>query len=330
MMKCKICVINTGGTFSSTQTSSGLAPSLEAKQFLEHFQTDEVALEARDIFSLDSANILPRHWQSLAQAIDDCVATYDGVVVIHGTDTLAYTASMLSFMLANCPIPVVVTGSQLALTASQSDAASNLSLAIKMAASQKSGVYVAFNHKIILGCRSAKVRTRGFDAFESINWPVVAHYDAFGLAFHQEALQLPKGSYAPQTEICEDIGVLKYFPGMNADILHYMIEQDYKGIFIEGVGLGGLPSEDRKLLACLDKAAAADIPIVIGTQCRYEGSNLHIYETGQNLLNCGVIPSRDMTSEAAITKLMWALGQKKGRLAVMQMFDTNLVGEICL
>ena len=172
----KILIINTGGTFSSQATDEGLAPAIKGSAILDCVGeiSADIELFAEDYCSLDSANILPEDWISIAKRIGGSVEEYDGFVVIHGTDTMAYTSSMLSFMLTGIPMPVVLTGSQMPLGMPMSDALMNLHCAVWMAASGVPGVYVAFDRKIMLGCRTSKVRTVSFNAFESINYPYLA------------------------------------------------------------------------------------------------------------------------------------------------------------
>ena len=170
-MSKKILIINTGGTLSSVKGANGLVPGISGKDMMEELKmvSKNLTLETEDFCSLDSANIGPEDWAGLASCIAQRSHEYDGIVVIHGTDTLAYTSSMLSFMLQNISIPVVVTGSQLSMANPVADALENCRCGIHMSASGCPGVFVAFNRKVILGCRASKVRTMSFDAFESIN-----------------------------------------------------------------------------------------------------------------------------------------------------------------
>ena len=184
----KILIINTGGTFSSQATDDGLAPAIKGSGVLERLGSvsGDIELSAEDYCSLDSANILPEDWISLADRIGGSVGEYDGFVIIHGTDTMAFTSSMLSFMLMGIPVPVVLTGSQMPLDMPMSDALINLQCAVWMAASGVPGVYVAFDRRIMLGCRTSKVRTVSFNAFESINYPYAGEVNAFGLQIYTD------------------------------------------------------------------------------------------------------------------------------------------------
>ena len=325
----KVLLIATGGTIASGYTKEGLAPRIAAKDLLQYVE-DYKAFCQVDIlqpFSLDSTNIYAKHWLKLAELIEEQYAGYDGFVICHGTDTMAYTASMLSFMLQNPPIPIVLTGSQLPLGAPMSDAADNCLCAIEMASSGYSGVFVAFNRKIMLGCRTSKVRTVSFNAFESINYPNVGEFNAFGLQLNLRR-DNPSPLFRVQEAYSDRIAVLKLFPGMDPDIFRFLQEHGYEGVYIEGFGLGGVPFLKGDFTAEIRRASDAGMPILVGSQCRYEGSNLRVYETGQRILECGGIPVHNMTQEAVVTKLMWCLGQTKRREDILRFFQQNLVQEV--
>lgn len=324
-----ILLINTGGTFSSRPGDHGLSPELASGDICNLIGEFDPALSivAEDYCSLDSSNITPDDWQRLALRIGEKVGVCDGVVLIHGTDTLAYTSSMLSYMLQNIPVPVVVTGSQMPLGVPMSDAADNLRCALQMAASGYGGVFVAFDRKIMLGCRTSKVRTVSFNAFESINYPHVGEVNAFGLQLHLERIQSER-PFQVQAAYSDRIAVLKLFPGMDPDIFRFLQERGYEGLYIEGFGLGGVPFLKSDFTAEIRRASQSGLPILVGSQCRYEGSNLNVYETGQRILECGGIPVHDMTYEAVVTKLMWCLGQVKDREAVQRLFQRAITREV--
>lgn len=324
-----ILLLNTGGTFSSRPGDHGLSPELTSGDICNLIGEFDPALSivAEDYCSLDSSNITPDDWQRLALRIGEKVGFCDGVVLIHGTDTLAYTSSMLSYMLQNIPVPVVITGSQMPLGVPMSDAADNLRCALQMAASGYGGVFVAFDRKIMLGCRTSKVRTVSFNAFESINYPHVGEVNAFGLQLHLERVQSER-PFQVQAAYSDRIAVLKLFPGMDPDIFRFLQEHGYEGLYIEGFGLGGVPFLKSDFTAEIRRASQSGLPILVGSQCRYEGSNLNVYETGQRILECGGIPVHDMTYEAVVTKLMWCLGQAKDRETVQRLFQRAITREV--
>lgn len=291
---------------------------------------DNYKITIESIFNLDSSNIQPEEWKQLANNIAQEYKKYDGIVLTHGTDTLAYTASILSFMLRNIPIPIVLTGSQVPIIAPLTDAIDNLRYAFAMASSEHPGIFVAFDRKIILGARAVKVRTFGFDAFESVNLPYVANSDSTGLIINHTVLPKIDGEFSFEGKLCKDVFLIKLTPGFNPEIFDMLLKMNYKGIVVEAFGAGGLHFIRRDLVAKLQKAVEKGISVVVCSQCLYERSDFSIYQTGQKALETGVIEAHDMTTEATVTKLMWALGQTQDQDEIRQIFKTNYVGEIYL
>ena len=331
-MKKKILIITTGGTLASSPSDEGLVPQLDSNYILSRIESmaKDYNIETLELFSLDSSNIQPEEWQILADAVYDHLAHYDGIIIIHGTDTMAYTASALSYMLQNIPKPVVLTGSQLSILNPIADAEENCRLAINMAASSASGVFIAFNRKVILGCRASKVRTISFDAFESINFPYVGIVNSNGLDFARYAIIPPEGSLVYKRDLCTKVFLLKLIPGMDPDIFTTLHQMRYKGVFIESFGIGGLPFHRRDLAAAIGNAIKNGMTILVGSQCTYDESNLSIYQAGQKILQQGALESYDMTTEAAVTKLMWVLGQTDDPEKIKKYFTKSLAGEIHL
>lgn len=325
-----ILIISTGGTLASVESENGLTPGLHSDRILEELKpvSRNSHLTIEEFSALDSANIFPEDWTALARRIGECADAYDGITVIHGTDTLAYTVSMLSFMLANIPIPVVVTGSQLSISHPVADAFENCRCAIHMAAAGYPGIFAAFNRKVMLGCRTSKVRTLSFDAFESINYPNVGEISSLGLYVNEIAIPAVKCAFRVQAAYSDQVFLLKLFPGIDPSILELLYQQGYRGVYIEGFGLGGMPFLKRDFMATVRTMTEKGMVIVIGSQCRYEGSNLSIYETGQLALASGALQAYDMTTESAITKLMWVLGQTTDKATIRSYFSTDLVGEV--
>ncbi len=326
--KKKILLLTTGGTIASLESEEGLQPhrsgvmERELNQLRTYYE-----ITVRDVMCLDSSNIRPAQWQNIAQHIFEERVGFDGVVVSHGTDTMAYSASAVTFMLPDIDVPVVFTGSQLPLSHMLSDGPDNLRTAFAMAASGKPGVYLAFDRKIMLGCRAVKVRASGFSAFESINARYAGHVSNRGLVVNEAALPVRSGTPRLCQGISENVFLLKLTPGFNSAVFDMLAAMGYKGIVIEAFGLGGINVLSRELKS-IRRCVEDGISVVVTTQCLYDSSDLQVYQVGNQLLDIGVIQGRDMTSEAAMTKLMWALGQGMCQKQIEELFSVSLAGEI--
>ncbi len=327
MRNMKIMLLATGGTIACTETADGLTPTLHAEDILNSVRDRlPCEVEGRDVFLMDSSNMQPEEWCALAEAIDDALKTCDGVVVTHGTDTMAYTAAALSFMLAGIGKPVMLTGSQLPLSHPLTDARQNVLMAVNAAMLGAAGVYVCFGSSIISGVRCVKTHTTSLDAFSSVNAPMAGHFDVDGI--HVDNPQ-------PYTPICADepyrlrasidprVFLLKLVPGTSPDVLRFVGEAGYRGLVIEAFGLGGLHYIRRNLVERLKQLSDSGVYVLVVSQCLYERANLTIYEVGRGLSNSKVISGRDMTTEAAVCKLMWALGQDDPE----RLLSHKLIGE---
>ena len=328
MEKKKILLVTTGGTIASVPGGEGLEPhrSDVMERELQQLRT-YYDITVRDVMCLDSSNIRPEEWQLIAQEIFEQRTGYDGIVVSHGTDTMAYTASAVTFMLPNIDRPVVFTGSQLPLRDILSDGPDNLRTAFAMAASGKSGVFLAFDRKVMLGCRAVKVRASGFSAFESVNARYAAQVSNLGLVINEAVLPKCQGQTALRTDISKNVFLLKLTPGLNPAVFDMLAAMGYKGIVIEAFGLGGINVLNRGLRG-IHRCVEDGISVVVTTQCLYDSSDLRVYQVGNKLLEMGVIQGRDMTSEAAMTKLMWAIGQGMEQPEIAKLFEQNLAGEV--
>ena len=328
MEKKKILLLTTGGTIACLPSGDGLAPARsevmerELNQLRTYYD-----ITVLDTMCLDSSNMRPEEWQQIATDIFRHRQGYDGVVVSHGTDTMAYTASAVTYMLPNIDVPVVFTGSQLPLADMLSDGPDNLRTAFAMAASGHPGVFLAFDRKVMLGCRAVKVRASGFSAFASINSHYAAQVTGNGLEIDTSVLPKAKGEPQLLDWLSKDVFLLKLTPGLNPAIFDMLAAMGYKGIVIEAFGLGGF-NVLGKGLRSIRRAIEDGVSVVVTTQCLYDSADLGVYQVGNQLLDLGVIQARDMTTEAAMTKLMWAVGQKMDQQAIAALFEKNLAGEV--
>ena len=309
MMK-NILLIATGGTIASKNTEAGLAPAVSKEELLAEVpEVNKVcAVKAVQPFNLDSTNVYTRHWLELARIIEENYAAYDGFVITHGTDTMAYTAAALSYLIQDSPKPVVLTGSQKSVYSRDTDARQNLEDAFFYCADDNaSGVNIVFDGRVILGTRAKKTRTRSYNAFSSIDYPEIAFLrDGVPVYYlHEQKPAAPRFYHA----LDERVFVLKMTPGIRPDIFDYL-EKNCEGLIIESFGSGGLPNyEDDEFFSRLKRFLELGKVVVVTTQVEREGSALDKYEVGRKLRACGnVLEARSMTLEATLTKLMWLLG----------------------
>ena len=326
--KKKILLLTTGGTIASMPGGEGLEPhrsdvmERELNQLRTYYD-----ITVRDVMCLDSSNIRPEEWQLIARRVFEERTGFDGIVVSHGTDTMAYTASAVTFMLPNIDLPVVFTGSQLPLADMLSDGPDNLRTAFAMAASGCCGVFLAFDRKVMLGCRAVKIRASGFSAFDSINARYAAKVSNRGLVIDYDVIPKRTGEARLCENISRNVFLLKLTPGLNPAVFDMLAAMGYKGIVVEAFGLGGV-NVLHKGLRGIHRAVEDGISVVITTQCLYDSADLQVYQVGNKLLELGVIQGRDMTSEAAMTKLMWAIGQGMEPEQISALFQRNLAGEV--
>lgn len=323
----KLRLIATGGTIACIPTARGLTPELAADDLLDFVDIDKTNIECMDLFSMDSSNIQPEEWRILAEAVYASSQEYDGIIITHGTDTMAYTASMLSFMLRGIGIPVIFTGAQYPIVYPDSDGRKNLENAVITAREiAGGGVYVCFGGSIMLGCRAVKTHTTSLNAFESINYPYI------GTVVNGQFIQLHSvhtdGKFSFSRDIDPSVTLVKLVPGTSANLLGMISECGIRGVVVEAFGLGGVHNFRRDHTEILVKFMEQGIIVMLASQCLYEPSTPDIYEVSRPLKDAGIIPSYDMTTEAAVTKLMWALGQTSALEEIRRIMYTNICGEI--
>ena len=310
MEKKKVCVLATGGTIASEPGSDGLCPALtgECLTAMVPALADLADLSCLEILQLDSGNLLPEHWQLMARAVAENYDSCDGFVIMHGTDTMAYTAAALYYMLVNLGKPVVLTGSQLPIEAPGTDAVQNLLLAVQTAVSSYAGVWLAFGGRVLRGNTVRKLRSMQLEAFGSVCGPEAALWKAGQLCW-QSGLEQPAGHFKLQEALDTRVVVLKLTPGVSPRLLELMVDAGYHGIIIEGYGLGGVPNAASPLdfLPALDYAAAHGTIVVCTTQCVYDGVRLDCYEVGVLARQHGAISGGNLPTEALVPRLMQLL-----------------------
>ncbi len=325
-----ILMIATGGTIASRNMGNGLEPALSSKELLDC--VPEIAricsVTAVQPFNLDSTNVCGEHWLAIARIVEENYAAYDGFVVTHGTDTMAYTAAALSYLVQDSPKPIVLTGSQKSVYTRDGDARRNLVDAFTYCADDgASGVHIVFDGNVILGTRAKKTRTRSFNAFSSIDFPATAIVRE-GKPFYYIEEKKPAHPPVFYHALNENVFVLKMIPGLKADIFDYL-EEHCDGLVVESFGAGGLPNyENGAFFARMQRFLANGKTAVFTTQVEREGSALDTYAVGRRLRACGnVLEARCMTLEAAVTKLMWLLAFCKGE-EVAARFYTPVMHDI--
>lgn len=323
-MNKRLILLATGGTIASVAGENGLRPAITAKELLARINVPaDVEITGRDVFALDSSNIQPEEWRVLAQAVRQALQEADGVLITHGTDTLAYTAAALSFLLLGESKPVVLTGSQLPIGHPLSDASVNFLEAVSVLRAAERGVYIAFHHKVILGTRAVKMRTTAFDAFHSVNAPLFGSVDAEGVHLSPPP---PRCARPQRPDALEPrVFLLKLIPGTSTQILDWVAQAGYKGLVIEAFGLGGFHYIRRNLVDKLHEISKSGVITLVTTQCMYEKADFSLYEVGRHVLSTRVFSARDMTTEAAVAKLMWVLGDAEVRLPLL---EQSLCGEM--
>ena len=284
---------------------------------------------------IDSSNINPTHWIEIATIIDQNYTMYDGFVVLHGSDTMSYSASALSFMLENLSKPVIFTGSQLPIGDLRTDAKENLITAIQIAALQNNNkpiineVGLYFEYKLYRGNRTTKINADYFEAFSSLNFPALLTSGVHLNINHELLLKnYSKASFCVHKELDDNVALVKLFPGISQTVLSSILDiPKLKAVIIETYGSGNA-STDTWFLQTIEEALKKGIYVVNVTQCAGGSVQMNQYHTGKLLEELGVISGKDMTTESALTKLMYMLGLKISRKMFKTVFESDLRGEI--
>ncbi len=329
MEQKKILLIGTGGTIASEMGESGLAPELTSEQLLRYIPdiSGICQVECLQLFSLDSTNIQPKHWARIASAIRAHYREFDGFVISHGTDTMAYTAAGLSYLVQGSPKPIVLTGAQKPIGFETTDSKQNLRDALTVAASDMAGVMLVFKGKIIMGTRARKTRSKSFEAFSSINYPLL------GMVRDGRIIRYihPESRAVPQfyDDVNPRVALLKLIPGTDCGVAEFLLERN-DALIIESFGVGGLPTyKAGDYYETVKAGLDAGKTVVMTTQVENEGSDLAVYHVGAGIKrNLPILEAYDMTSEAVTAKLMWILGQTTDRAWVQELFYTPVACDI--
>ncbi len=286
---------------------------------------NEIAgIDVEYIDNIDSSNIHPRHWDRIADVIEKNYDAYDGFIITHGTDTMAYTSSALSFVLHGIGKPVVLTGSQIPGGRIETDAGRNLINAARTASEDIAGVMIVFYERIIWGARASKVSESKLNAFNSMNWDLLGEIRTdIRLAEnrfrrHNRRPELQRG-FEP------NISVVTFVPGMPPGMLQKLLESGIKGLVLRGYGTGNFAFD---YLDAVRTAGGLGIPVVVNTQCMEGATQMHLYDAGKKALDLGAVQAFDMSIETCTVKLMWALERSESVEDVRRIMHTNYCNEI--
>lgn len=323
----KILLIGTGGTIASEITENGLVPELTTSQLLDFVPgiREFCRADCVQLLNLDSTDMTPAHWQMIVRCIRRHYEEYDGFVLTHGTDTMAYTAAALSYMIQECPKPIVLTGAQKPIGFDSTDSKMNLQDAFRCASEDMPGVSIVFDHRVILGTRAKKTHSKSFHAFSSINFPELGVFrDGVLLPYiRRDCGTAPRFYEALDTAV----SLVKLVPGMQREVLDFLFERN-DALIIESFGVGGIP-EAGDFYACIRDWKEKGKFVVLTTQVEQEGSDLAVYYVGHRLKSVlGVLEAYDMTTEAVYAKMMWILGQTRQPEQVEEMFYRPVAGDI--
>ena len=327
-----ILLLGTGGTIACKCGDSGLTPLLTGDELLSYVPDARTFCEVEtvQVLNIDSTNIHPKHWLMIAKVLEDSYDNYDGFVICHGTDTMAYTAAAMSYLVQHSSKPIVITGAQKPIDLDVTDARTNLLDSLRFASCDRAhGVSIVFDGKVIAGTRGKKERTKSYNAFSSINFPYLAVIQEEHILFYIDDKWQDKETVRFYHDLDSRVALLKLIPSMGSSVLDYLAEH-HDAVVIESFGVGGLPSYDSgDFYSSIEKWISQGKVIVMTTQVTQEGSNMSVYEVGQKIKNAfGLIESYDMTLEATVTKLMWILGQTREPDRIRELFYRSVNHDI--
>lgn len=327
----KILLLQTGGTIAMHfDHEAGRAGDQKWSDVLykEIPELEKIAsLQVKNVFFEDSSDINQSHWIQLIQLLADHVNRFDGFVILHGTDTMAYTASALSFALRNFPKPVIMTGSQVPMSNIRSDARRNLVNAVELATSNLKEIAICFNDHLFRGNRSTKMNINAFDAFISPNYPPIAEIGV-QIKLSELAIQTRDKKFECNPAFDPSVHVIRLFPNLNPVMLDCLNLERTKAVIIEAFGIGNIPSRgEYSLIPFIEKCIEHDCHVIINSQAPYDSVDLSVYSSGQILQTLGALSAGDMTMEASITKTMHLLGLNCSKNEFKTLFYESISGE---
>lgn len=330
----RVYIAYTGGTIGMARTADGYAPvpgflaaQLAALPELQASPMPDFTVHEYDTL-LDSANMTPANWYQIAQDIAANYDDYDGFVVLHGTDTMAYTASALPFMLDGLAKPVIVTGSQIPFFELRSDGRANLINSLLVACQPIPEVCLCFGDTLLRGCRSQKVEADGLSAFSSPNFPPLGRFGIDIEIAWDLVRPAPTGGLNVQAIVNPPVAALRLFPGITAGLLRAVLQPPLRGLVLETYGVGNGPERDAEFIAVLHEATERGIVIVACTQCVRGRVDLNTYRAGSALAHAGVISGGDMTTEAALAKMFYLYSLGSDSATIRAQMQTDLRGEL--
>lgn len=328
--KPRILLLTTGGTITMLKSANGaLQPCEDSNKLIKAIpELDLLAeIDILPIVNIDSSNFVPSVWLQIAKAIFHRIKDYDGFVVAHGTDTLCYTASALSFMIQELNKPIVITGSQVPLEEIGSDGRSNLINAVRVAISDLAEVAVVFGSQIIRGTRAKKMSAFDMQAFVSVNDNPLGKI-GLSIKYDDSAHFRSKKKPLLRAFLNDSVAMIPVYPGIKPQIIDYLAN-NHSGIVIEGYGAGNLPTDENiNIIPAIKSAIERKVPVVVCTQCILGSTEMELYQVGRAALDVGAIPAMDMTPETAMVKLMWVLGQTDDIESIDSLMQKSFVGEL--
>jgi len=330
MDKKRVLLITTGGTIACVSGTEGFSPALTGEQLLHCVPglLPQIDIDVYAVLNKDSSNMSPNDWVVIANAIQEKYSEYDGIVVLHGTDTMAYSAAGVSFMTMGIDCPVIFTGAQKPMREADSDAPKNLKDAVCAAAFLKlKGVFIVFAGWLLNGCGAFKASTTDISAFESYSGKIVGEVIDNNIKLINIPPRNWDNGYRWIQKVNDRVLYIKIIPGFKLELLEVARQAKYKIVILEAFGLGGLPSETNGLLKEISELCRNGILVIVTTQCSHGQCDMTVYKVGQEALKCGVVCADIYGKETLVAKVMWGLGISDNIEVLLNILNYNFCGE---